>query len=375
MMRVRLSLAVATACALGLAGAGLAATGGDDLRAAKAAIVAAQRRAAALDRRADAAMDPAERARWQEQAVAARVDAAAAEIAAGRVRATLIGALLDEQRRALALEQGPIAQALGALTGLARRPALVTLVRPGSVADLVHVQAVVGTTLPILRQRTATLRVQLARTHTLQVNAQVAARELEGGRARLVEAREQLAALGGATDTGGVGMADERTLALAEAARDTGEQVARIGGEQAVLADVIALPGPPAAARAAPGAMRAYRLPVRGRLVTGLGEVSPDGVRARGLTFAVTPGAAAVAPAAGRIGYASPFRGYGGVVIIDHGAGWTTLVTGLGALTVRRGQAVAAGAPIGRAAMNDGVRMTVELRRQGRAMDIARLVG
>jgi len=36
---------------------------------------------------------------------------------------------------------------------------------------------------------------------------------------------------------------------------------------------------------------------------------------------------------------------------------------------------VAAGAPIGRAAVNDGAQVTVELRRQGRPMDIARLVG
>ncbi|MEH3045654.1 murein hydrolase activator EnvC family protein [Sphingomonas adhaesiva] len=369
MRRARILLA--GAIALAATGAALAAATGDDLRRAKAAVLAAQRQARAFDARADAATDPAERARWQERAVAARVAAAEAEIAAGRTRATLIGALLGEQRRALATQQAPVADALGSLATLARRPALVTLVRPGSVGDLVHVQAVLGTTLPALRARTATLRAQLARTRTLQDSAEVAARALEDGRGRLVEAREQLAALDGAAEAG-----DERALALGEAARDAGERVARIGGEQAVLGDVIALPGPPAAAAAvASGQPPAYRLPVAGRLVTGLGEVSGDGVRARGLTFAVTSGAAAVAPAAGRIGYARPFRSYGGVVIIDHGAGWTTLVTGLGALAVRPGQVVAAGAPIGRAAVNDGAQVTVELRRQGRPMDIARLVG
>lgn len=369
MRRARLLLAGAVA--LIAAGAAWAATTGDDLRTAKAAVLTAERQARAFDARADAATDPAARARWQEQAVAARVVAAEAEIAAGRTRATLIGAVLGEQRRALANEQAPIAAALASLATLARRPALVTLVQPGSVDDLVHVQAVLGTTLPALRDRTATLRAQLARTRTLQDHAEVATRALEGGRARLVEAREQLAVLNGSAGAG-----DERALALAEVARDTGEQLARIGGEQGVLADVIALPGPPAAAAAAPAAEApAYRLPVRGRLVTGLGEVSGDGVRARGLTFAVTPGAATVAPAAGRVRYARPFRSYGGVVIMDHGDGWTTLLTGLGQLAVRPGQAVAAGAPIGRAAVNDGARVTVELRRQGRPMDIARLVG
>ncbi|MEH3035021.1 MAG: peptidoglycan DD-metalloendopeptidase family protein [Sphingomonas adhaesiva] len=372
MTRGRLLLAAAVASvASAAAWAAATAATGDDLRGAKAAVLIAQRQARAFDARADAATDPAERARWQEQAVAARVAAAEAEIAAGRTRAALIGALLSEQRRALAAQQAPIAAALESLVTLARRPALVTLVRPGSVSDLVHVQAVLATTLPALRERTATLRAQVARTRTLQDNAETAARALEDGRGRLVEAREQLAALRGA-----VGDGDERALALGEVARDTGERLARIGGEQAVLGDVIALPGPPAAAPpAAVADAPAYRLPVRGRLVTGLGEVSGDGVRARGLTFAVAPGAAMVAPAAGRIAYARPFRSYGGVVIVDHGAGWTTLLTGLGTLSVRPGQTVAAGAPIGRAAVNDGAQVTVELRRLGRPMDIARLVG
>ena len=45
-----------------------------------------------------------------------------------------------------------------------------------------------------------------------------------------------------------------------------------------------------------------------------------------------------VAPAAGRIAYAGPFRGYGTIVIIDHGGGWTSLISGL-APGRRRGSA------------------------------------
>jgi septal ring factor EnvC (AmiA/AmiB activator) len=122
------------------------------------------------------------------------------------------------------------------------------------------------------------------------------------------------------------------------------------------------------------GAIGAYRLPVTGRLVTGLGEVSANGVRARGLTFAVAAGAPVVAPAAGRIAFAGPFRSFGRVAIVDHGEGWSTLVTGLGALTVRTGDEVATGAPIGRAAGGEDPRVTVELRRRGRPEDIAALL-
>lgn len=109
--------------------------------------------------------------------------------------------------------------------------------------------------------------------------------------------------------------------------------------------------------------------------MTGLGEVSDNGVRARGLTLAVAPGAAVAAPAGGTVVFARPFRVWGGTVIIDHGAGWSTLVTGLGAISVKRGQAVAAGQLLGSAPGGDEPRITIELRRRDQPVDITALIG
>jgi septal ring factor EnvC (AmiA/AmiB activator) len=69
----------------------------------------------------------------------------------------------------------------------------------------------------------------------------------------------------------------------------------------------------------------------------------PNGVRARGLTFAACAGTGVVAPAAGRIAFAGPFRRRAGVVIIDHGGGWATLLT-----DVRRRSGSATGSSAGR---------------------------
>jgi len=93
------------------------------------------------------------------------------------------------------------------------------------------------------------------------------------------------------------------------------------------------------------------------------------------LTFAVAADAPVIAPAGGIVRYARAFRGYRGIVIIDHGDGWTSLVTGLGATGVRAGQRVAAGMPLGRTAAGEAPQITVELRRRGRPMDIAALLG
>ena len=80
-----------------------------------------------------------------------------------------------------------------------------------------------------------------------------------------------------------------------------------------------------------------------------------------------------MAPAAGRIAYAGPFRSYGRIVIIDHGGGWTSLVTDMIALSARVGDRVEQGAPIGRAGAGRPT-ITVELRRAGQPVDIATLV-
>jgi septal ring factor EnvC (AmiA/AmiB activator) len=82
-----------------------------------------------------------------------------------------------------------------------------------------------------------------------------------------------------------------------------------------------------------------------------------------------------VAPAAGTVRYAGRFRGYRTIVIIDHGDGWTTLVTGLAAAPLRVGQTLAVGAPLGTAGRGEDARVTVELRRKGRPFDIASLIG
>jgi septal ring factor EnvC (AmiA/AmiB activator) len=54
-----------------------------------------------------------------------------------------------------------------------------------------------------------------------------------------------------------------------------------------------------------------------------------------------------VAPHDGEILFADIFRGYGKILIIDHGQGYHTLLAGLGRIYSTVGQAVLAGEPVG----------------------------
>ncbi|TCQ10859.1 peptidoglycan DD-metalloendopeptidase family protein [Sphingomonas sp. PP-CC-3A-396] len=348
-----------------------------------AALAAA--RAAKLAAAATQERNAADKARREEQALAARVTAAEANLATASARVTLVERLLSDQRAKLGRAQAPVARLLASLESLARRPTIVAVAQPGSVDDLVHVRAVLGSALPVVRQRTEAVRVELAETRRLQASATLAAKALADGRARLENDRIALATLEARhrqrSQSLGRGALSEsdRALALGERARDLVDGMTATTNAKVTAASLIALAGPiprPIAPGTTPPAppRGVYRTPVAGRLVTGFDEVSDSGVRSRGVTFAAAPRARVVAPAAGTIRYARRFRDYGVIVIIDHADGWTSLVTGLAATAAKPGDRVAMGAPLGIAPGEDP-RITVELRRQGRPVDVAALIG
>lgn len=358
---------------------------------ARAQSAAAADRAARLDAAASAERDQAAKALAEEQALAARVAQAQADIAAATARIALVDRLLSDQQQKLSVQQGPIARLVAALCSLATRPSSVAVMQPGSVADLVHVRAVLGSTLPLVQARTAGLRSELDRNRRLRADALLAAQSLTDGRRRLETNRVALARLEATHRSRSQSLnrsalvESDRAIGLGERARDLVDQMQTTTDAATTGTALAKLPGPmprpPQPGEIAPTALSwsiasaPWKLPVAGKLVTGFGEVSDAGVTARGLTFAVASGADVVTPAAGKVVYAGPFREYGNVVIIDHKGGWTTLISGLGTLSVKLNQAIGQGLPVGSAQPGDDRRITVELRRKGRAVDPVALTG
>lgn len=363
------------------------------LLAARAQSVAAQQRAKALESQAAAEQDEARKARAEEAAVAARIQTAEADTAAAQARIAIINRLIAQQRADLATRQGPVVRLMAALQALARRPVLLSVAQPGSVNDMVHVRAVLGTVMPVVQARTADVRAELARTRALQHDAALAVASFSESRGRLeterlalvrLEAEHRLKSRSLGRDAL---FESDRAIALGEQARDLVDLMSQASNAATIRAELEALPGPlprPLKPGEAPSPVDTigwshtappYRLPVAGKLVTGLGELSDAGVRSRGLTIETETGAQVVAPAAGRVVFAKPFRDYGTVVIIDHGGAWTSLIARLADTNVTVGETVQQGSPIGHAATGDHPRVTMELRRRDRAVDMTRLIG
>ena len=115
---------------------------------------AAEGRAKSLElaaSRADAAVDKTAR---EAAALAARIQEAEAGIAVGEARL----ALIDGQRRLLAAQlakrQKPVVRLTAALQRFSRRPLALSIMRPGSVKEMVYLRAMLSTTVPEVQRRT-----------------------------------------------------------------------------------------------------------------------------------------------------------------------------------------------------------------------------
>jgi septal ring factor EnvC (AmiA/AmiB activator) len=383
MMRGRRFLLTATAIAALATTA--QAPGLDDARVslltAKQAAADAEAHAAALLQAAEDAGTQAERARAKAQALGMQVQAAQADIAAARARLRLIASLQQTARAGIAAKQGPILNLVAALQTMARRPPALAIAQPGSIDDIVHVRLLLADTLPVIQARTAGLRADLDKQTQLHSDAERAVAALGSSRKLLGQRQAALAQLEQTAIRRSQRLADQaadeqqRALGLGEEARDAVDRMQTLSDAGDVGARLARLPGPdmrPAGGDDAlpliDGTPR-YRLPTSGDVATGFGEVSPSGVRSRGVTITTKSDAKVVAPASGTVVFAKPFRSYGQVVIIVHGGGWTTTVTGLASVDVKPGDHVTQGDPIG-AAGSDTPRITTELRRDNRPIDV-----
>jgi septal ring factor EnvC (AmiA/AmiB activator) len=310
-----------------------------------------------LEAAAAQAQNEADRLRLQETAAAQAIEAAEAHIVAADAQTQLIGAQLAEQRARLAQEQAPASSLLGGLALMSRRPAILLLADNRSPEEMVKLRILTDAVLPAIRARTAQLSAELNNAERLRRAAIAAHANALQERADLTMRERQFAQL----ETRAIQLAQSRgsqALTAGDRAMVREEQSAQLQREAgsthaaAVAAAEFAAIGPaPARPGAAEGASQppfAYRLPVIGSVTEGLGEVSDSGIRSRGITLAIPRGSTVEVPAIGTILFSGPFRDFDGVVIIDHGGGWKSVLINV-ASTLPKGSRVDLGQHLGTA--------------------------
>ena len=360
-----------------LAGSALAQDLGQPL---DAALKQALAQTARLEQAASKARNEADRLHAEQAAAAQGIEAAEARISAAEARLRLASAYVSAHRQQLATEQRPVSALLAGLATMAQRPPILVLADRGGTDELVKVRLLLDSTLPVIRSRTGRISAELAQGQRLRQAALTARGELSKSRNELVQRRQRYAALeqkavqqalastGQAIGTGDLSMAAGESVERLREQQADSQSIRRVAAVLAGEAPAPLSPFRPEGTQ--PSTPFTYQLPAAAPIVEGMGSVNDSGVISRGIALATGRGTPLSAPADGTIKFAGPYRDYDGVLIIDHGGGWLTLIVNA-ASTLHAGDKVRLGDDIGRALGP----LQVELSRNGRRISPALIAG
>lgn len=368
-MRARLIL-IALGAPVLLAGSVIAQGRGDNaqqLEQARAEWRAARADVDRLQREAAKARDKASKIAAERQAAAAGIIAAEAEISALQAELVTRQQAVAAAEARLSSKQAPAAALVARLVNMGRRPPLLSLADSGSLAEVVRVRMLLDYTIPVIRARTAGLSAELSQRRRMVEGIRASSAKLANARRALGNRQERFASLEAeanatAQTLGGRSVEAVDRMVMARDSAGLMESDARAERDARRRASDLAALGalPPRPAPGERGAVEAtlpYRMPATAPLVDGVGSVNRDGVRSRGVTLATARGSEIVAPAAGTIAFAGPFRSSDGVVILDHGNGWMTMLVGV-QTELAKGSKVGQGEKLGRALGEIGVELT-----------------
>ena len=373
------------------------------LKEVERAIEAGRKTGRALKRKAESLGEELRRTRRQSVATARGIQEHEAEVS--RLEADLAQLKQGEMEKTAALGRSrqQFSHVLMALQKIARNPPEALIVQPLTPAQMVRSAILLRAAVPEIEQRAGRLRRGLLLLAQTRREMGERGRQLAAAAETLDEQRTRLAAIMKEKDSlyrravARSAKAENRVKTLARKAGDlrdllrrlesdrlASEKVAREKVEREKAArDKASAPEP--AARPADEKRRATRrpallisrargtlpFPAAGRLVGLYGQAMDTGMTRKGILIRTRRAAQVVAPHDGRVMFAGPFRGYGRLLIIEHGEGYHSLLAGLGRIDAILGQSVLTGEPVGLmgSASGDAPELYVELRRAGQPIN------
>ncbi|WP_242006259.1 murein hydrolase activator EnvC family protein [Acetobacter estunensis] len=222
--------------------------------------------------------------------------------------------------------------------------------------------------LEALESRQTTQKDALARqadaARAAQLRSNAAAREAASRSADEARRNRELQAeLAHIVATESAAMAQlQREAEQAERERRKREAAAAAARARSVSTPAASLPPVHSSGRQSSNAI------VAGRLLSGWGERTEAGP-ASGNTYATAAGASVRSPCSGSVEFASPFRSYGQMLILNCGRGYRFVLGGLGSLNVATGQSLARGAAVGAMPASGSPTLLVQLRRGTKPVD------
>ena len=103
--------------------------------------------------------------------------------------------------------------------------------------------------------------------------------------------------------------------------------------------------------------------PVSGPKITDYGQTISKGVTSKGIVYKTRSEAQVTSLFDGTVIFSGPFKGYGNIIIVEHGGGYLTLLAGLGHIDCDVGQKLLSGEPVGTMPKGNNSKLYVEIRK------------
>ncbi len=304
----------------------------------------------------------------------------------------------DEKEDRLKIRRKQMGSVLQALQRVAQYPPEALIAQPISPGDTVRTAILLRAAVPDLARRALLLRDDLSALETNRAEAQrrreelkEATGELEGQRkllrtmlGRKSRLRRRTVAKSDAAERKADSLAAEarsvrdlmtrlETLRQQREAAEKEQKLAESRGQKPAVANA----GPPPEYTGKPIDLAKGDLPfpVVGEVHAMFGQPAKSGLTHKGISINAASEAQVITPYEGRVAFTGPFKGYGRLLIIEHGAGYHTLLAGLGRIDVAVGQWVLSGEPVGVmarvATKQKGPKpsLYIELRRSGQPIN------
>jgi len=323
-----------------------------------------------------------------------------------RLRA--LGENEDAVRLSLISRQDILAEVLGALQRIGRRPPPALAVRPSDALSAVRSAILLNAVMPELKVETEALAADLEELQRLKMVIAEEKNRLRGDAMRLAEEKSRLELLlsakrqehqrsvkdlqeekDRAEELAAQAGSLQELIATLEAEIDSAREAAEKSRQAALDArknasrkfDPFSDPGRLAPAIAFEDAKGRLPQPVAGTLLKDFGQDDEFGSVTEGQSIATRPGSNVTSPADGWVVYSGPFRSFGQLLILNTGDGYHVLLAGMDRIDAELGQFVLTGEPVGvmgatqwASASTFGLGSTqpilyVEFRKDGRAVD------
>lgn len=346
----------------------------DDLKKVQKELEEKRRESAVLKARSENLQKEAKALRAQLIALSQSVQQREANVTRLENAIQALSAEEQEVRVKLEAQHGQSVEALMAIQRLALNPPEAIIAMPQDPADMVRSAVLLRSVVPHLQEQATTLQAQVGDYVRKRELLEDQKRRLAGANTNLDDERRRLNAMIADKKAlsrrylGDSKKASQRVASLSKKAKNLKGLLVQIEKERkaeekrkaaaakarqakpAVKAppandNEIVLGKPPTGVAITKSKGRLSK-PAAGPVVMTYGQQEKLGGKHKGISIKTRRGAQIVATYDGQIAFAGPFRGYKQLLIIDHGHGYHTLLTGMDRIDVSVGQWLLSGEPV-----------------------------